>query len=82
MPIRTPLNAVTGLIDMVMQQGLSVQQVQHANQAKDAAQNLLVMLNRMLDFARVESNQAQLIVKLVLNSPVVTNQRIYNFQLQ
>lgn len=61
--IRTPLNAVTGLIDMVMQQGLSVQQVQHANQAKGAAQNLLVMLNRMLDFARVESNQAQLQLK-------------------
>ena len=61
--IRTPLNVVTGLIDMIFQQGLSTQQVQYANQAKSAAQNLLIMLNRMLDFARVESNQAQLQLK-------------------
>lgn len=61
--IRTPLNAVTGLIDMILQQGLSTQQVQYANQAKNAAQSLLVMLNRMLDFARIESNQAQLELK-------------------
>ena len=58
--IRTPLNAVTGLIDMVTQQGLTSQQQQHAAQAKSAAQNLLIMLNRMLDFARSENNQVQL----------------------
>ncbi|MDQ9092273.1 ATP-binding protein [Pseudoalteromonas haloplanktis] len=58
--IRTPLNAVTGLIDMVVQQGLTTQQQQHAAQAKNAAQNLLTMLNRMLDFARSENNQVQL----------------------
>lgn len=58
--IRTPLNAVTGLIDMVAQQGLSAQQALHAHQAKGSAQNLLTMLDRMLDFARVESNQVQL----------------------
>ncbi len=58
--IRTPLNAVTGLIDMIAQQGLSPQQTLHAAQAKDSAQNLLTMLNRMLDFARVENNQVQL----------------------
>lgn len=58
--IRTPLNAVTGLIDMVAQQGLTTQQQQHAAQAKSAAQSLLAMLNRMLDFARSENNQLQL----------------------
>ncbi|OUS70201.1 hybrid sensor histidine kinase/response regulator [Pseudoalteromonas sp. A601] len=58
--IRTPLNAVTGLIDMIAQQGLSPQQGLHASQAKQSAQNLLTMLNRMLDFARIESNQVQL----------------------
>lgn len=58
--IRTPLNAVTGLIDMVTQQGLTSQQQQHAAQAKSAAQSLLTMLNRMLDFARSENNQVQL----------------------
>ncbi|MFY8326440.1 ATP-binding protein [Pseudoalteromonas sp. ZZD1] len=58
--IRTPLNAVTGLIDMIAQQGLSPQQGLHASQAKQSAQNLLIMLNRMLDFARIESNQVQL----------------------
>ena len=58
--IRTPLNAVTGLIDMVAQQGLTAQQQQHAMQAKTAAQSLLTMLNRMLDFARSENNQVQL----------------------
>lgn len=58
--IRTPLNAVTGLIDMLVRQGLNAQQTHHANQAKQAAQSLLEMLNRMLDFARIESNQVGL----------------------
>lgn len=58
--IRTPLNAVTGLIDMLAQQGINAKQTHYANQAKQAAQSLLEMLNRMLDFARVESNQSGL----------------------
>ena len=58
--IRTPLNAVLGLLDMVIEQGLAHKQLQQTKQAKHAAQSLLLMLNRMLDFARVESDQAQL----------------------
>jgi PAS domain S-box-containing protein len=58
--IRTPLNAVLGLLNMVEEQGLTPQQLQQSGQAKQAAHSLLLMLNRMLDFARVESEQAQL----------------------
>lgn len=56
--IRTPLNAVTGLIDIITQQGLSSEQIRNAKQAKQAAKSLLTMLNRVLDFARVEGHQA------------------------
>lgn len=58
--IRTPLNAVTGLIDMITQQGITNQQQQYAVQAKNSAQSLLTMLNRMLDFARVENSSVRL----------------------
>ncbi|MBQ4832873.1 response regulator [Pseudoalteromonas sp. MMG010] len=58
--IRTPLNAVLGLLNMMEEQGLTTQQKQQNEQAKQAANSLLFMLNRMLDFARVESEQAQL----------------------
>ncbi|MEI8640699.1 hypothetical protein P4S68_04690 [Pseudoalteromonas sp. Hal099] len=49
-----------GLLDMIVEQGLKNKQLQQTKQAKNAAQSLLLMLNRMLDFARVESAQAQL----------------------
>ncbi|TMO10913.1 ATP-binding protein [Pseudoalteromonas sp. S558] len=58
--IRTPLNAVLGLLDMLTEQGLTQKQRKQTGQAKHAAQSLLLMLNRMLDFARVESAQAEL----------------------
>ena len=58
--IRTPLNAVLGLIDVIALQGLSPEQRGYASQAKSAANSLLSLLNRMLDFARVESAQVQL----------------------
>ncbi|WP_404341056.1 ATP-binding protein [Pseudoalteromonas mariniglutinosa] len=61
--IRTPLNAVLGLIDVVALKGLTAEQRKLAEQAKGAAQSLLGLLNRMLDFARVESEQAQLTLK-------------------
>lgn len=58
--IRTPLNAVLGLIDVIALQGLTEHQRTHAEQAKTAANSLLTLLNRMLDFARAESSRVQL----------------------
>ncbi len=58
--IRTPLNAVLGLIDVIALHGLSAQQRSHAEQAKSAANSLLTLLNRMLDFARAESSQVHI----------------------
>ena len=58
--IRTPLNAVLGLIDVIALQGLTEHQRTHAEQAKTAANSLLTLLNRMLDFARAESAQLEM----------------------
>ncbi|WP_372762656.1 ATP-binding protein [Pseudoalteromonas sp.] len=58
--IRTPLNAVFGLLDMLIEQGLTAKQLQQTEQAKHAAHSLLLLLNSMLDFARVESDEAKL----------------------
>ncbi|MGP4985740.1 ATP-binding protein [Pseudoalteromonas nigrifaciens] len=85
--IRTPLNAVFGLLDMLIEQGLTPKQLEQTAQAKHAAHSLLLMLNRMLDFARVESVAAQLklapfsIVELVdicesLTAPLCENKGI------
>ena len=87
MRFRTPLNAVFGLLDMLIEQGLTPKQLEQTAQAKHAAHSLLLMLNRMLDFARVESVAAQLklapfsIVELVdicesLTAPLCENKGI------
>ncbi|TMO74548.1 PAS domain-containing hybrid sensor histidine kinase/response regulator [Pseudoalteromonas aurantia] len=61
--IRTPINVVLGLIDIIKKQGLSGSQMAYMSQVTYAAQQLLNMLNSILAFAKVESNQDSLVMK-------------------
>ncbi len=58
--VRTPMNAIIGMIDMTLDTNLDEEQRDNLNTAKDAADNLLSLLNDILDLSRVESGKINL----------------------
>ncbi|MBQ4845679.1 ATP-binding protein [Pseudoalteromonas sp. MMG005] len=61
--IRTPINVVLGLVDIVKEQGLNETQSVQMGQVSYAAQQLLDMLNSILAFAKVERHQESVRVR-------------------
>ena len=55
--IRTPLNGVTGMLDLIDQSELSTDQKQLVNMAQDSANTLMVVINDVLDFSRIEAGK-------------------------
>ncbi|MEJ6475310.1 hybrid sensor histidine kinase/response regulator [Pseudoalteromonas piscicida] len=55
--IRTPINAILGLADMIKSETLTRLQSKKLQQLSGAANELLTMLNSILEFAKVESHQ-------------------------
>ncbi|AUJ71017.1 Signal transduction histidine-protein kinase BarA [Pseudoalteromonas sp. NC201] len=55
--IRTPINAILGLADMIKSETLTRVQNKKLQQLSGAANELLTMLNSILEFAKVESHQ-------------------------
>jgi PAS domain S-box-containing protein len=58
--IRTPMNSILGMIDVLMQTNLDEDQLEDVEVIKYSATNLLGILNDILDFSRIESNQIQI----------------------
>lgn len=55
--IRTPLNGVTGMLDLIDQSELSPDQKQLVTMAQDSANTLMVVINDVLDFSRIEAGK-------------------------
>ncbi|HEY5028498.1 MAG TPA: response regulator, partial [Candidatus Angelobacter sp.] len=55
--IRTPLNGVTGMLDLIDQSELSTDQKQLVTMAQDSANSLMVVINDVLDFSRIEAGK-------------------------
>lgn len=55
--IRTPLNGVTGMLDLIDQSELSPDQKQLVAMAQDSAGTLMVVINDVLDFSRIEAGK-------------------------
>ena len=55
--LRTPMNGVIGMLDLLMKTDLDAEQALRASTALGSARNLLVVLNDILDFSRLESGQ-------------------------
>jgi signal transduction histidine kinase/CheY-like chemotaxis protein/ligand-binding sensor domain-containing protein len=55
--IRTPLNGVTGMLDLIDQSELSSDQKQLVAMAQDSANTLMVVINDVLDFSRIEAGK-------------------------
>ena len=53
--IRTPLNGVLGMTDLLLDSPLTAEQLTHVQTAKCSAESLLLILNDVLDIARLEA---------------------------
>jgi len=55
--VRTPMNAVIGMLDLTLESELTEDQKDNMETAKEAADNLLSLLNDILDISRVEAGK-------------------------
>ena len=58
--VRTPMNAVIGMLDLTLETDLTDDQRDNLETAKEAADNLLNLLNDILDISRVEAGKITL----------------------
>lgn len=54
--IRSPINGVIGMVDLVLDSGLTPEQREYLTVAKSSARALLSLFNDILDFAKMEAN--------------------------
>jgi two-component system, sensor histidine kinase SagS len=57
--IRTPMHGVLGMVDHLLGTPLNQEQNEYACLIQQSAQNLLVILNDLLDFSKIESGQME-----------------------
>ena len=58
--IRTPMNGVLGMLGLLLNSNLSVDQRHKASLAKSSAQSLLTLINDILDFSKIEAGKLDL----------------------
>ncbi len=58
--IRTPMNAVIGMTGLLLDSALSAQQRDYAETVRNSGDALLVIINDVLDFSRIESGALEL----------------------
>jgi signal transduction histidine kinase/FixJ family two-component response regulator len=58
--IKTPLNAIIGMTSLVLDMGLSPKMRQYLNTVKASAHSLLMMINEILDFSKLEAGKLRL----------------------
>jgi signal transduction histidine kinase/ActR/RegA family two-component response regulator len=58
--IRTPMNGVIGMTELLRHTQLNEQQKEFVNIIRDSGQNLLVIINDILDYSKIESGKMEL----------------------
>lgn len=58
--IRTPLNGILGLVEQLLDTPLSEQQSRNLQMVLNSSEHLMVIINDILDLAKIESGKAQL----------------------
>lgn len=58
--LRTPLNGILGMVDLTLDDPLSSPQRERVRLVRDSAQGLLVLVNDLLDLAKIEAGKLEL----------------------
>jgi signal transduction histidine kinase len=58
--LRTPMNGVLGMTDLLLTTSLDAEQQEYANSARQSAHSLLALINDVLDFSETETGQLSL----------------------
>jgi PAS domain S-box-containing protein len=66
--VRTPMNAIIGMIDLTLDTQLTAEQKDNLIVAKDAADNLLSLINDILDLSRAQAGKV-VIEEIEINVP-------------
>jgi diguanylate cyclase (GGDEF)-like protein len=55
--LRTPMNGIIGMLDLLRDQGLNIQQAEYVDIARGSAESLLILIDEILDFSRLEAGK-------------------------
>ncbi len=58
--IRTPMNAILGMSDLLSNTKINTQQSTYVNAIKKSSENLLLIINDVLDFSKLEAGKVEL----------------------
>jgi two-component system sensor histidine kinase/response regulator len=58
--IRTPMNGILGMTELVLDTELTQEQREHLGLVKSSAESLLLIINDVLDFSRIEAEKQEL----------------------
>lgn len=59
--IRTPMNAICGMSDLLLETGLSGEQLDYVSTIKTSSNNLLNIINDILDFSKIDAGKMELV---------------------
>ncbi len=79
--VRTPMNAIVGFTDLLIESKPNDEQRSYLNAIKTSSKNLLVIINDILDFSKISSGK--LVLELVdVDIKSLINDLIYSFQVR